>query len=625
MMINKQIVKSLFVLQCLIYSIVINAQSSSIDEFNQTYPLSPELVDALNLVESIIPESDNALREFKKHSALNLELRAFSCAQLVPQNENESNKSLSKSDRLDECLRQLDEQMLDFAGMSLVRFRSMQGPLRPFLKLGKPFLIPDYESPRVYQGFAASKSSVAVLRYDRGENASYEIPGGNKIADLPTIPIAGVHQYVISPNGRITAINHSGITFIDNETGAVLWHAKKLSNFYAWFPEVKAALAGRNSEKILLDFKSGKIVPYSISIAGMPWTIQVSEKPSRYLIGNDAHFSLIENTRAKDGVISKVVKDYKLVKSRVSSGKPFLMDNARAIFFRSHISPENDHFVLFDLVKNEEKLFKTGFLSKTEFAKLSEHDVLGLSFDKGYSGQFPKPWAFNIKNQTLSPIEDVGEFWGLLSGLGERKGFMLRHNGMLIGDELKIGEPSQYEFLVNNYIFEKELSELERKISNNIHNSYSMGQKSFVDLTEFESELAQKRQNLVGKIPADARLELLEWHDGPNADRSGTFPVINVTVEHTNEPIVLLLSSESSHRWNIIKKPGAKLISVIVYSYQGSIVSGLTETKVINRTGVGAWPSSKTDIYNEVLALTGKSINKVQHSYGGNSFAVSNK
>lgn len=620
-MITKKNIKHLLIAFSLIHSLELNAQPSSIDEFNQTYPLSPELVDALNLTERIIPKTDIALTEFKQRFGLNLELRAFACSYLVPQKENGSNILLSKSDKLDECLKQQDEQLLEFIGMALVKFRSMQGPLRPFLKLGRPFLIPDYGEPRVVEGLAASRSGVVVLRYDRGENVSYEIPSGNKIADLPTIPFALIQRYVISPNGRVTAISHSGITFIDNETGAVLWQTKKLSNFYAWFPEVQAALADRNSEKILLDFNAGKIVPYSIPISGQSWTLQVSDKPSRYLIGSNAHFSLIENIRTKNGVIGRVVKDYKLAKSSVSSGKPILFKNGRAIFFRSLLNADNDVFVLFDLKTNEEKLLKTGFLSQNQFAKLSEHELLVLSNNKGHGANFPKPWAFNINNLTLSPIEEVDEFWGLLSGLGEREGFMLRYNGMLIGDQLKTGEPSQYEPLINDYLFEKELSELEQKVSGKINNAYHFS-KSFVDITEFEPELAKKRQQLIGTIPADARLELLVRQDGPNADHTNKFPAIHVTIERTDKPIILLLRSYRSHRWNIIKKAGAKLIGVIVYSYEGSIVSGLHDTKVINRTGVKAWPSSDIDLYNEVFELTSKSISKVQRSYGANSFTV---
>ncbi len=611
----------------LIYAHSLKAQQSSIEEFNKTFPPSAEVASALERVDAIIPAEDNYLKLFKNRYESKLEIRVLTCVKFVSKEEIDPKKIAALTVLRNNCLEEQDEQLLQLIGISLVSFRSMQPPLRPMVKLGSPSFIPNSEGMQVFTGIAASKSGVAVLRYTRGEYVSYEIPSGKQIAHLPVMPNASDHTAVLSPNGRMIVIRNGGLlSFVDNETGQVLWGARKFGDFYAWFPEMQAALVNRTingeSKLWLLDFKTGEIAPYSIPYNGQTWALQISESPSRFLIGSRSHedFSLVENIRISTGVVGKIVKDYKLVNSRITYDNPILMENGKSIFFRSFLEPKNDFFTLFNLNSGKEKQFDTGgFLNKNNYAKLSEEALLVTSHDGiGYStNNLPNPWVFNLNNLTLSPIE-ADEFWGIVSPLDGRKGFMRRvHKGMWIGDEVKIGKPLSLESVLVTDRVKKELTELEKKAD------YKNDKQG--SLAGFETQIAEKRAGLIGNIPSNAQVQAIGVYQGKH---DGTNRIVNVTVKKTRNPIVLMLSSYESLSWNLAIEPSAKLIAVIVTSYEGSKITGAGNTKVIVRRGNYAnWAFEKntpeyTTLNNDAFLWAGRPISKFQGEYEGDTFSV---
>lgn len=601
------------------------AQQSSIEEFNITFPPSTEVKVALALIDAVIPAQDNSLKLFKNRYASKLEIKVFACAKFVSKEEIDPKKIEALTVQRNNCLKEQDEQLLQLIGMSLVSFRSMQPPLRPMVKLGSPSFIPNPEGVEVFTGIAASKSGVAVLRYTRGEYVSYEIPSGKQIAHLPVMPNASDHTAVLSPNGRMIVIRNGGLSFIDNETGKELWRAKGFSDFYTWLPEVQAALvSGRikdDSKFLLLDFKTGEIVPYNIPYKNQSWALPTSEFPSRFLIGSYGDFSLVQNIRTPTGIVSKVIKDYKLAKSSVNSEGPILMQNGKSIFFRSHLGRDNDYFTLFNFKSGGERLFDTGeFLNKNNYAKLSENDILVVSYDRiRESTDIPKPWAFNINSLTLSPIE-ADEFWGIVSPLDGRSGFMRRDKGMWFGDKVTIGKPVSLASLITARRLENELTVLEKEA-----HFYENGVTSI--LKAFEPQIAEKREQLIGNIPKNAKVETISIYQGENNGKN--YPTVNVAIKKTDKPIVLMLNSYSYVHWNLIKELGANLVAVIANSYEGSKVIGAGNTKVYVRNNYLNYVSKQdspefTVQNNDAFLWTGKPISKLQNAYTGSSFTIGN-
>ena len=316
---------------------------------------------------------------------------------------------------------------------------------------------------------SASKAGVAVLRGSRNEFVSVEIPKGNKISSLPTMPEASRGSFLLSPNGRILAIpiNNKGLRFIDNETGQDLWVANDISNIEAWLPEVQAALVrnikdGKN-EISLIDFKEGKVKPYSFPNHNpLPWALRVSEAPLRVLVGIHTDFALYENVRSASGVESSIVKTFSIKsKKGINQPTPILMLDGKAIAFAT----TDSNFMLINLETGEEKVFETReFLLSRSFAKLNEESLLVDSYNHSAGRSAYQPWALNIKDSTLSRVETTEANTGEIYPLDGRSGFMRReHQKIWIGDELKIGKPESLETIIAGRKLEMQLAALENE------------------------------------------------------------------------------------------------------------------------------------------------------------------
>jgi hypothetical protein len=594
------------------------AQLSSLKEFNAAYPPSAEVSSALEKIDSIIPAQNNALKLFKNRYASKLEHRALACSQFVFKDEVDQKNIEAQSIKRNDCLKVQDEQLLQLIGVSLVGFRSTQPPLRPLVRLGSPYFIPHPDGMHSITGKAASKSNVAVLNYGSsygpGEYISYEIPSGNKIANLSAMQTDSFRDVALSPNGRITAFRKNGLSFIDNETGQELWQAR-FGDFYGWFPEMQMALVNRtingDSKLWLIDFKTGEIVPYSVAYNGQRWALPISESPSRFLIGSYGGFSLIENIRTAAGVIGKVVKDYKLVNSSISENSPILMQNGKSIFFNSNLGSGNFFFTLFNLKSSEEKLFDTGnFLIKNDYAKLSEETVLvGSNSGTNFAYQ---AYAFDIKNSTLSCINNDNVRSSIISGIQARVGFMNReHRGMLIGDELILEPPVSLTSIVTTDKLQRELYALEEDAGQQRNNPF------------YKTNIAEKKAQLIGKIPANAKVQAIGIYQ---AKLDGLYRRVNVTIKRTDKPLVLMLNSGSPSHWNLIKEPGANLAAVIVTCVSDSKVIGAGSTKTIMmRIGNYAYKQDSPEyinLNNDAISWTGKPISKFQGAYDTTSFSV---
>ena len=435
--------KLFYLISCtLFFAQSTSAQQTSTEEFNQIFPPTKEVLAAINVVSTIIPAKNPSSKAIKASYLSKLKQRAIACVQLASTEEVKSHEILSENVKLKECLIKQDEQILELIGMSLVSFRANQSPLRSLSSLGSQLSIQNPLGMEIYTGTIASKANVAVLISTRGEYISYELPSGRKIADLPKMPNASLWSVKISPNGRITALLNSGLTFIDNKTGQELWKARDSNDFYAWLPGINAALISRreglDTKLILLDFKTGEILPYSIPYTNSSWALNISESPSRLLLATNGGFNLIENIRTKNGIQSKVIQSYPLTKA-IQDGVPISMMNGKTIIYTSALESEGNALTIFDLQSGREVQFDPGkFFDKNSFAKISENNLLLRSYDNETNKS--KLWALNVAKSTYQLVE-MPEFWGILYRSENRSGFMIRDNkGMWFVDRLKLGK-----------------------------------------------------------------------------------------------------------------------------------------------------------------------------------------
>lgn len=618
----------------LIYSQSIHAEQSSIQSFNEKFPPSNEVVIALEQIRSIIPSHENSIKQFEKRYAKNLELRAFACSHFYSSKEDKPEKTNDLESKLKKCLARQDEQLLELIGVSVVGYRFMQPPLRPLARLGSASFIPNRGSMRFFGGTVSSKSNVAVLINDTGEIVSVEVPSGKVIADLSTKQTAGIEGIRLSPNGRLTVVNGE---FIDNESGIPLWRPQYISIFYAWLPEVKAALISRrvlsDTELLILDFETGKIHPYNIPYKNQTWALNISESRSKILLGFGRDIAEVENIRTKTSVIGRVVKDYQLNNGNITYGIPTLMQNGKSIFFQSNSASGNYPLMLFNFRTGEETVFDAGvnqgqFLDKVNYAKVSENELLFISEDLATG--IPNTLVFNVKDQTLSPIESE-EVWGRPSGSEGRIGYIRRaHNwggepiGVWIGEELKkTGSSEPLASAVNLRRLGLELNELEKELY------YKYEKRD--SYQGYETQIAEKRAQMLGDIPSNTQVKAIGIIQAKDTlPATNGFRNLTITINKTKKPLVLMLTSYNRLRWNIKKETGANLIAVIVSSYEGSEVTGAGKSKTIVRKIVGRndyfayeqnSPAYKI-LNDETILWTGKPISKFQGKYEGESFIV---
>ena len=623
----------------LLYAFTAQAYKSSIDEFNENFPLDGEIKSALEHVNSVIPAESNSLKLFKASFASQLELRVFSCVKFVSRYEIDPEKIAALDVKFNICLQKKDEELLQFIGMSLVGYRLMQEPLRPLAGLGLPSLIPNPEGMNLVRGVAASKSNVAVLKFANNESFFIEIPSGKKIASLPRYSNDPYYDTLLSSNGRVSTIQYNGLNFIDNETGQELWRAKEISKIYAWLPEIQAALVQgkvNGTDKLLiLDFKTNKIEPYDLLKPDQDWALNVGESPSRLLIGKYDSFSQIENVRSSTGVEGKVIKEYKLEKGRILK-TPVVMQGGKSIFFRSVSRPNNVFLTLFNLKSGVEKLFEGDkFLNDMNYAKLGEDEILVTTYK--HTNYVPTLWAFNVNKFTLSPVR-LNSFEGLVTMLSEqrwmssrnsesmlngRSGFLyLDDKNMWVGDNLEIGKPVTLDSVITEHRLEIELTALEEKYGNT---------------GVFEEKVAKKRAQLIGKIPANAKVRAIGIFKAKKNSKpiNGTLSTVTVTVKKTKEPIVLLLSSYEYVRWKLVKEKGSNLVAVIATSYRSaSEVVGVGDTKTIIRTDINCAYENVHGfekgglgyiaLDREAALWTGMAIHELQGAREASTFTVGN-
>lgn len=633
-----------------------DAQLSPSEKITKAFPPVAEVRISLENLETLITANDSSLKSFKENYESRLTLRALTCSQ---------NNSISRFDSLDkvkkldidrECLKAQDEQLLQLIGVKLISLRLVAPPLRPLVKLGAPSELNRVDGIGVNKVVSAAKAGVAVLRGSRNEFISVEIPSGKKISSLPTMPEASQTNFSLSPNGRILAIpvNNRDLRFLDIETGQDLWLAKDITQFDAWLPEVQSALmrkykSGKN-ELMLIDFKTGEINSYLNAPDGFQsWALPISELPSRVLIGFNSELLLVENTRSAEGVESSVVKNFK-IQSRegINPATLTLMLNKSAIAF----STGAQNFMLINLETGEEKLFETKeFLLSRHTAKLSEETLLVDFYNHSEGRSNYQPWALNVKDSTLSPIEITEANTGEIYPLNGRIGFMRKDGQKLwIADELQVGKPESLSNVITGRKLEMQLSALENgekmakartaaisaaeEISR-VQQKLGMSSQKNINLAELSEKILQdqlkqieQNRNSVSSPATDAvptnvaiaspaskdyslaandarKLEISKAiyrmlgaiPTNAKIEAIGVYETLNrspngidVYVKKSDKPTVLILSGSLPIRWNLSKEPGANLAAVIATGTQMSQVFGAGDTKVMLTKGNKYYP-----------------------------------
>jgi len=631
---------------------LVDAQLSPIDKFNVAFPPSAEIRVKFEDIQTLDAMDDVSLKGLKKAYSSKLSLRALTCMQDISISRFDSIKFIKELPVKRECLKAQDEILEEFVSIKGIAILFSKPPLRPIVDIQStsPIYGPDGMEP--YSAIASSKSGVAVLQSSRSELVSIEIPSGKKIAGLPTLPEANSTDIVLSPNGRISAIRISNreLTFVDNETGQILWHGAGFNKLLAWLPELSAALVKTSKSDLvsIIDFEKGKIEPYPLPLRSQSWAVNLSESPSRVLIGSDRDFSLVENVRTAQGWEANIVKSYRITKgSGITSSPPTLMQDKKSMVFIT-----SRDFMLFNFESGSETLWETGDLMSNQYGKLNEQTLLVQTYTGGVGA---KSWVFNIVNSTLSPVKDDQAKTGIISELNSRDGFFRReYQKIWIGKKLEVGEPESLTAMINARNLEKQLAKLvaeenSMQPGNNVsyRNQSTFGipapeaapDPARVMPAQGQPEFERKRREVfqkmgaqysaqgarLGVLPNNVEVHALGVYQGCNKRSQQHKCPVYVNIKRSNRPIVLMLSSYEPVRWMIGQESGAKVLAIIVSGYYLSEVYGVGSARLEITKGSYAYEINSPG-YNQLnldaILWAGKNISRFQGAYEGASFVI---
>ncbi|WP_019140223.1 hypothetical protein [Noviherbaspirillum massiliense] len=594
------------------------------EKVNKAFPPNAEVRIAEESLRARLQDNEAALKSFEEQYASRLQLRALTCSQGISIGRFDTVAKV-KGLLSRECLSAQDGQLLQFLGIRQVALLIAQPPLRPKQPLGSPALVRSIAN--IYSGAAAANAGVAVLRGTSGEFASIEIPGGKKIASLPSLPEAS-HHVLLSPNGRVAAIqiSNSRVAFIDTETGATLWNAKEITQFLAWLPEISAALANeqKNGSLVYVDFQKGKIEPHPIELRRQTWGLSVSSSPSRVLLGSQRAFSLVEHERAPEGIKGTAIKEFSIKQGQgVTSSPPILMREGKAIVFIS-----SRDFMAVDLESGNEALWPTAEFLVNQYGKLGETTLLVDSYQAGGTGT--KPWVFDIEKSTLSPVETREGNAGILAPLAGRTGYMRReYNGMWFGDMVQAGDAKPLDELLAAFNLERQLAKLKAQEEARAADAYNGSFRGMPAAAPSAPLSYGPASGPIADLAREAQVEAVGVYQGSSGAQSMAagrrMGHVEVRIRRSAKPLVLVLSSYEPVRWSLISEPGAKLSAVMVSGYYPSDVVGAGTARVI-RTGSSYAYKLDSPEYNalnrETIRWTGKGINVFQGGYEGRTFSV---
>lgn len=642
----------------LIFGWSVDVQLSATEKMNIVFPPSAEVKIAFEDIESLAQITKIAPPQtFSDIYKEKLTLRSYTCIKNLTIGRFDSLRAVRKLPVDVSCLAYEDNKLLQYLRMSQVAIRLSQPPLRPQIQLGQKKLLQQPSNWITSSVTFSSKSGVAVLANGNvsGEFISYDIKAGRRIAKLESIFEADINKISLSPNGRVVAIptNRGGVSetiFLDAETGSILARLDETMGVRVWLPKLSVAILkhGTDNTLLLADFKNSKTESYEIDSKAQNWALDFGDSSSRVLVGTYKAFHLVQIERVGSGVKSTTIKDlYPPRGSYISYSEPILMLNSRVAIFNF-----NDLFQ-YDLDTGKETRIETQLFFASKYEKLDEERFLVKASSSINLGELV---VFNIKDKTLSHINEVYESSGALTALNGRNGFLLKQSNRLwAGENLEVNQSKTLQTLLAEkqakLIAEKARDEREIALFGvsvedeprpespspmPIQRDYITGE--FVQdaygrpIQKDNPAQVQliKSKFFTSKIPENTRYEFIGVKESANT----VSKEIQVTVQKSDRPIFLVLSSCNTVKWKIKKQPGSRLFGVFQQiRYVGQPFSSVAlddteySTEQILRGNFCAYERDSTEykaLEREILEKDNKKIEKFQSAVSGVAFSVGN-
>lgn len=646
----------------LIYGWSVDFALSPQEKFNLAFPPSAEVTIALEDTESLASTNNIPFKSISSRYDELLAYRYHTCIKGLTLSRLDSLKKVKQLPIQSNCLEAMDNMLLQHLGMRRISLRLSQPALRPQVALDKNIFIYQPSNWSTAAATFSAGSGIAVLAGEEGASngsaslMSVDIKAGEKIVKLGPVYGADIRQISLSPNGRIAAVPvhkpyaNNEMVFLDTETGNILGRIDQTITLEAWLPKMSAALLKHNTNNSILiaDFLTGEVSPYEMDTKRLRWGAVVSLSSEHVLVGTDNAFYLAQNERTASGIKSTIVKEFYPKQTQYSPAKaPIVMMNGNVAIFTMY-----KFLARYALDDGTLSQIETYPILDNKFEKIDDERLLTKLNNSDTQV------IFNLKDLSVSKVIANDGDNHVLSTLNDGQGFQKLKNGKLwVGNNIETTPSQPLASLIAekkaedqvNLMLERaqsdreialfgipvddepqpEMEQMPRRINPTTGHSLQGGAGKSIQ-SNLPNTTLMKSSFLNSKMPTNTRYEFVGVKNAKNV----TSNEIQVTIQKTDRPIFLFLSSCTTVNWKIIKLPGSRLIGVfqqIKYSGQPFSSVNLDNTEYSTqqslRIGNCAFDKNSPEYKSfeqEILEKDGKRIEKFHGTESGLAFSVGN-
>lgn len=615
--------KAALLLSCLLFSGCSDVLLSRTEKFNRAFPPNADLRAAIETHRDFIRADATTQNEFKHKLNSLMQTRDITCGYQLAIGLFDSVEKISSMPINRHCLNTVDAELSKKVAFQSIGFRLNQPPIIPKTSLGEAKPIQTDAPFRGSEIYAARDANLAILRGDSNSYSAVEIPSGRVLSTF-NHQFGSSQRKFLSPNGRVLAINSTdaSITYLDIESGAVIYQDKGSGYFVAWLENSSGALINTRERKLAsIEFNLNIYNIHHSWTRYIEWAYTLSGSLNKLLLSDRKALYLATYETTNEGLQISILSELNAQESTtLLQLPPMLLNDGTKMAARTL-----NGLGIVDLDGGSELLFNLSPYHTHGVAQLNDHQLLVSIFDKeSHKNQI---WIIDINSQKIQLTDFDVERTSSLSGLIGRIGYILSgRSTILIGDSVGTsGKPTDINEFTSQLNMEWQIQKLETDAERREAASRSISTESAIQ--------SPPSKPILENLPANAVIEAVGVYRGRETSQRERNQTISSKMEknpveitvHGPKPVVLVLTSYEPVKWNIKLTSNAKLSAVLLSSYYPAEVTGAESVpiKIIGSKSL----YERTDINyasvdQEVQRWTGKKIGSFQGSYQGSHFQV---
>lgn len=589
------------------------------EKINAAVPV-PQSVQAA-FSELLKKSPDGQRKKVEGEYTAKLKLRALNCAKGYSPSRLASLEKVQKELTDRSCFTSTDNSLAQWIGMRRVAAMLDEPLLRPVPAAAPKFIVGDAFIQSVQ---FADNAGVAVFLTQQSLQ-SVDIASGNTFFKEPR---SNEQLGLLSPNGRLVITSaENKVKVRSTESGEVILEVPKArAHAFQWIDKQAALYNHADSSKtFLLDFSKGEEFPVPEFQGSFSRVINIDGADNQFIVGT--YRTAAKATIERTGQETKV----KLIDEKPLSGTSWALNTSGLTADGSQwFNGSKDLTVLSIGTLEQESITFEPMHVQTAVATPDPDKLLLTGFIRGGSGV--RTYVFSLSGRTMSSVDRtqlVSERLLYIPSL--KKQAAISDSKIVMLDDLPLSAPVELTKFIADATEEANARKLEEFQRADALQGAPMAPAAGaygINRAGWETSGTRMPAQLA-ELAKDAQVESVGVYQGPRPSaRSGNQSEtgqIEIKVRKSQKPILLVLSSYETVRWNLNLEPGARLAGVLVSGYKSSQVAGNGAARVMM---IGSNHAYKLDSneYNalntHVQRLTGKQIFYFQGRYEGTSFSV---